>query len=129
MIRPVIDCKEQTTPGIPGRPSGVGSEEAKRLAIDEAFEYRGDVTLTLDDGESVTGYVFNRDPKAEPAYLELFPNGDALARRIDYAHIAAIDFTGTDTASGKSWEAWLAKVARAKADGTIAELYPESNDD
>ena len=43
------------------------------------------------------------------SYLEIFPSDSAEARRIRFDQIAAIAFTGEDTATGKSWEAWVAK--------------------
>jgi hypothetical protein len=48
---------------------------------------------------------------------------------ITYAQIAALAFTGRDTAAGKSWEAWLRKYWEKKAAGekNIA-LTPEKLD-
>src|SRR5688572_26843158 len=73
-------------------------------AVELAFDYRGDVTVTLRSGESMAGYLFNRHVAAADSYLELFPADRPDARRIPYADIATIAFTGEDTANGKSWE-------------------------
>jgi hypothetical protein len=78
-------------------------------AVELAFDYRGDVTVTLRSGESVAGYLYNRHAAAADSYLELFPADRPDARRIPYADIATIAFTGEDTANGKSWEAWVSK--------------------
>lgn len=78
-------------------------------AIELAFDYRGDVTLTLKSGESVTGYLFNRQVVAGGSYLELFPSDSQDPRRIPYHDIVTIAFTGEDTANGKSWETWVSK--------------------
>ena len=78
-------------------------------AVELAFDYRGDVTLTLRSGESVTGYIYNRQVAGHEFYLELFPADHPDARRIPYSDIATIAFTGEDTANGKSWEAWVSK--------------------
>ncbi len=44
-----------------------------------------------------------------------------------YANIAALSFTGKDTAAGKSWEAWVRKYWKKKATGDGAlSLEPES---
>ena len=78
-------------------------------AIEFAFDYRGDVTLELSSGESLRCYLFNRhQDKPEPS-IEVFPETSPMARVILYREIASIAFTGQDTASGKSWEAWVAK--------------------
>lgn len=78
-------------------------------AVELAFDYRGDVTLLLRSGESVTGYLFNRQVVAGSSSLELFPSDSPDPRRIPYHDIVTIAFTGEDTANGKSWEAWVSK--------------------
>ena len=86
------------------------TDDAERhQAVDVAFDYRGDVTLDLASGETVTGYIFNRNSSAAPPVLQLFPKDQPGTRVIPYADILAIAFTGEDTASGKSWEIWVTK--------------------
>ena len=98
--------------------------EADRIeAIDKAFDYRGDVTLTLHN-EQVEGYIFNREPKAVPPRIQVFIKGSAEPRIIPYADVIAIAFTGKDTADGKSWDAWVNKKEserQAEADRIKAE--------
>ncbi len=84
------------------------SEQDRVEGIDKAFDYRGDVTLTVR-GESVEGYIFNRDAHAVPPRVEIFIKGNDVPQVIPYADIEAISFTGKDTADGKSWEAWVNK--------------------
>jgi hypothetical protein len=46
---------------------------------------------------------------------------------IPYSDIAALAFTGRDTAAGKSWEAWVKKYMEKKAAGeTDIGLEPEA---
>ncbi len=78
-------------------------------AMDQAFDYRGDVTLELTSGAKIEGYVFNRHSTGPRPYLRLFPKRESGVHEIAYSEIAAIAFTGHDTALGKSWEAWVAK--------------------
>jgi hypothetical protein len=78
-------------------------------AVELAFDYRGDVTLSLKSGESLGGYLFNRRIAGSESCLELFPGDSPNAMLVRYDEIAAIAFTGEDTASGKSWEVWTAK--------------------
>ena len=78
-------------------------------AIELAFDYRGDVSISLRSGEVINGYLFNRDVTGERAWVEVFPASHPEARRVYYDDVATIAFTGEDTASGKSWDAWLTK--------------------
>jgi hypothetical protein len=77
-------------------------------AIERAFDYRGDVTLELVDGQELEGYVFNRQTENQEL-VQIFPKQASEARILRYRDIAAIRFSGKDTASGTSWEAWVAK--------------------
>ena len=83
--------------------------------MEDVFDYRGDVTLELADGTAVTGYVFNRERKAGAWICDLMPQSAPEKRRIPYAEIRAIRFSGKDMASGRSWEAWVAKWNAKKA--------------
>ncbi len=98
--------EERTLYGRVFRPSNT-SELCE--AVELAFDYRGDVTLELTSGEIITGYVFNRDTSGDVPILELFPKGLPDTRKIAYADVVSIAFTGEDMALGKSWEAWVAK--------------------
>jgi hypothetical protein len=104
--------------------------EADRVeAIDKAFDYRGDVTLTLHN-EQVEGYMFNRDAAARPPRVEVFLKGSDEPRIIPYADITAIAFSGKDTADGKSWDAWVSKKEherQAEADRIKAEAEAQGH--
>jgi hypothetical protein len=104
--------------------------EADRIeAIDKAFDYRGDVTITLRN-EQVEGYIFNREPKATPPRIEVFIKGSDQPRVIPYADVTAIAFTGKDTADGKSWDAWVNKKEherQAEADRIKAEAEAQGH--
>ncbi len=78
-------------------------------AVELVFDYRGDITLQLASGETIEGYVFNRHSSGPRPCLQLFPKNHAGVREVPYADILSIALTGEDTASGKSWEAWVAK--------------------
>jgi len=92
-------------------------------AVELAFDYRGDVTLGLTSGESLVVYLYNRETGGASPYLEVFPADTSSPRRIPYASIVTIAFTGEDTANGKSWEQWVAKKdSERKADAArVAE--------
>jgi hypothetical protein len=109
----------------------LASEEDLRTAIEKAFDYRGDITLTFKNGERVEAYVFNRHTGKGLAdsYAQYFAANSPDKRKVSYAEIARIEFTGKDRAAGKHWEAWLQKYAEKKAAGekNIA-LHPEALD-
>ena len=92
-------------------------------AIEHAFDYRGDVTLEVANGQTIEGYVFNRQA-AGHGVLQIFPKRDSSVRNVPYGDIVAIRFSGKDTASGNSWEAWVTKKEaqrRAEAGQAAAE--------
>jgi len=85
------------------------SEKERIDAIDKAFDYRGDVTLTLTNGQLIEGFMSNREPKATPPIVQFFVKGEEKPLVIPYSDITAIAFTGKDPADGKSWENWVNK--------------------
>ena len=96
-------------------------------AIEEAFDYRGDVTLRLASGASIEGYLFNRVATGSNPVVQFYPQDRAEAIEIPYAEIVAIAFSGEDTASGKSWEAWVSKKeAQRRAEAQQAEADARS---
>jgi hypothetical protein len=98
----------------------MASEEEIRLALEKAFDYRGDLTITLRSGEKVEGYVFDRradGPSLADCSLRLIPRTGRDKIRVAYNEIAALAFTGKDTAAGKSFEAWVKKYHEKKAAG------------
>ena len=78
-----------------------------QAVIEKAFNYRGDVTLLLQDGRTLEGYIFNRDSQQQK--VELFLAESDTPVSVSYNEIQEISFTGPDTAAGKSWEEWKAK--------------------
>jgi hypothetical protein len=116
---------------LQGRDWQPSSEEELREGLEKAFDYRGDVTITRKDGSKVEGYIFDRrtaDTLAQ-SLIRLFPRGESGKLSIPYSDIAALAFTGRDTAAGKSWEAWLKKYWEKKAAGEKnIELTPEKLD-
>ncbi len=109
----------------------LSTDEELRVALEQAFDYRGDVTMTLKTGESVEAYIYNRHTGATLAdsYVEYFSPDAPEKRRLSYATIARLEFTGKDRAAGKQWEDWLRKYNERKAAGEKGiALNPESLD-
>jgi len=97
----------------------LAGEEEVRQALEKAFDYRGDVTITRKDGSKVEGYIFDRRPGKTLAdsAVRLFPKDADQKVSIAYSDIAALSFSGRDTAAGKSFEAWVRKYWEKKAAG------------
>jgi len=107
----------------------LATDEELRIALEKAFDYRGDVTLTLKDHSKVEGYIFDRasGSSLESSFVRLIPKDSTQKLKISYADIAALAFSGRDTAAGKSWEAWVRKYWEKKASGEgDLSLQPES---
>jgi hypothetical protein len=107
--------REQLEGWIPS----LASETDIREAFEKAFDYRGDVTLTLKDGRVIHGYVFDRRPGAtlEDSAVRIIPAGERTRLSIPYSDIAALAFTGRDNAAGKTFDAWIKKYWEKKAAG------------
>jgi hypothetical protein len=107
----------------------LATEQELREALEKAFDYRGDVTLTTKDGKKLEGYIFDRVSGATLAasFVRVLPKDSNQRQKISYADIAALAFSGRDPAAGKSWEAWVRKYWEKKAAGERGfGLQPES---
>ena len=107
----------------------VANEEELRAALEKAFDYRGDVTVTRRDGSKTEGYIFDRvtGKTLASSFVRLLPKDSSQRVKIAYSDIAALAFTGRDTAAGKSWEAWVRKYWEKKEKGgENLSLQPES---
>lgn len=109
----------------------LATEDELRVALEKAFDYRGDVTVTCKNGAKVEGYIFDRVSGSSLAssFVRVLPKDSSARVKIAYADIAALAFTGRDTAAGKSWEAWIRKYweKKSKGEGDL-NLEPEALD-
>jgi hypothetical protein len=105
----------------------LGDEEELRSALEKAFDYRGDITITRKDGSVVEGYLFDRRQGATLAdsLVRVLPANGTPRVSIAYSDIAALVFSGRDTAAGKSWDSWIRKYWQKKAAGQAAAIEPE----
>ena len=92
--------------------------------------YRGDVTLTLKSGERIEAYIFNRSTGAtlEDSFVQYFLPKSKEKRKVSYAQIARLEFTGKDRAAGKHWEDWVKawnKEKKAAGEKNFG-LHPEA---
>jgi hypothetical protein len=116
---------------VQGWVPALATEEELRIALEKAFDYRGDVTLTLKNNSRIEGYLFDRvtGPSLATSFVRVLHKDSVQKLKISYADIAALAFTGRDTAAGKSWEAWVGKYWEKKTTGEgDLSLQPESLD-
>lgn len=114
--------------GLEGWVPELVNETELREALEKAFDYRGDVTITRKDGATVEGYIFDRIAGAtlSSSFVRVLPKNGSGRLKIPYSEIAALAFTGRDTAAGKSWEAWVKKYWEKKVAGADASLVPDT---
>jgi hypothetical protein len=98
----------------------ISTESEVREALEKAFDYRGDLTITLKSGQKIEGYLFDRKikgPLLSDCFVRVMPRDNADKVSVPYNEIAALAFTGRDTAAGKSFAAWVKKYNEKKAAG------------
>ena len=109
----------------------LASDEEIRVALEKAFDYRGDVTIARKDGSKIEGYLFDRrsGKTLADSVVRLIPKDSNQKIAIPYSDIASLAFSGRDTAAGRSFEAWMKKYAEKKAAGEKnIGLHPEALD-
>ena len=87
-----------------------------RLAqlIDQAFDYRGYVTLSRHDGTQLVGFVYDRGP----AHVEMFDEAAKTRIRLAVDDIASVELTGEDSAAKaqRIWERRKGSLEPAEAE-------------
>ena len=109
----------------------LASDDAVRSALEKAFDYRGDVTITLKSGERIEAYIFDRQTGSTLAgsWVRYFASNAPDKRKLSYAEIARLEFSGKDRAAGKHWEDWVKAYNERKAAGEKGiALHPEKLD-
>jgi hypothetical protein len=113
----------------------LATDEDLREALEKALDYRGDVTLTLKSGErreapeKIEAFIFNCHTGATLAesWVQYFTPSAPEKRKVGYAEIARIEFSGKDRAAGKHWEDWVKAYNAKKAAGeTNIALAPDA---
>jgi hypothetical protein len=107
----------------------LAGEDDLRAALEKAFDYRGDVTITTKSGERIEAYIFNRSTGSTLAdsFVQYFSPRSQAKLKLSYSDIARLEFSGKDRAAGKHWEDWLKAYNERKAAGekNIA-LHPDA---
>ena len=107
----------------------LASAEDLCQALEKAFDYRGDVTITTKSGEKIEAYHLQPAHGCHAGRFlgQYFTPKAPEKRKVSYAEIARLEFSGKDRAVGKHWEDWVKAYNEKKAAGekNIA-LHPES---
>ncbi len=123
-----MDTEQKTREGLQGWIPELANESEVREALEKAFDYRGDITLTKKDGSVVEGYIFDRKTgkTLQDSLVRLLPKDSNVRQAIPFAEIARLEFSGRDPAAGKSWEAWVKKYWEKRAAGEKYNLTPDN---
>lgn len=118
-----------TSTTLQGLALSLAGAAERNAAMDQAFDYRGDVTIETNDGRTIDGYVFDRRSNVAEPYVRLMPRDSDERVNVKYADIKSLTFSGRDTAAGKSWETWVRKYQEKKAKGEEASIESEPLDE
>lgn len=130
MSEPVRTSVEEERATLQGWVPDLADESVIREALEQAFDYRGDVTITRKNGTVIEGYIFDRKSGKSlyDSVVRILPKDSNQRQSIPYADIAALVFSGRDTAAGKSWEAWVRKYWEKRAAGEKYGLAPDTRE-
>src|SRR3981081_2598462 len=80
----------------------LASDTEIREALEKAFDYRGDITITRKDGSQIVGYLFDRRSGSSLAdsFVRIIPANAPAKVNIAYSDISALAFTWRATAAG-----------------------------
>lgn len=113
-------------PTLQGWSAALADDAGRLDVLEKAFDFRGDVTITLADGAKVTGYLFDRrrGPTSAQSTVRLLPADSDQRVTITYDRITHVDF-GKDTAHGKTFENWVKRYVEKKMKGEKASIESE----
>jgi len=106
----------------------LASDDDLRSALEKAFDYRGDVTITNKAGKKIEAFIFNRHTGATLAesYVQFFEPNVNGKQKLSYSDIARLEFTGKDRAARQALEDWVKAYNERKAAGEKGiALHPE----
>lgn len=112
-----------------GLSAALADERSAFDILEKAFDYRGDVTLTLRSGLAASGYLFDRRKESTlgaSVVRLMLPSGEKQS--VAYADITHIAFSDRDPAAGKSFETWVKKYIEKKMAGEKASIESENLD-
>lgn len=98
-------------------------------AVAASVDYRGDVTLILEDESTIETYIFDLAGDMDTGSIGCMSKQDEIPTRLDTSRIQEIEFSGRDTAEGKSFDTWIEKYVQKKLAGERASIECDSLED
>lgn len=95
--------RKETAPVEEAAPGRGWFADASPAALRAAFDYRGDATLTLDDGSEVVGFVSH----LESGRVGVLAKGEAQVQHVDEGRVRRVELSGRDAAIDPRWETRL----------------------
>ncbi|MEI9967735.1 MAG: hypothetical protein WDM87_03585 [Terracidiphilus sp.] len=79
---------------LEGSVPSLATEQDLKDALEKAFDYRGDITITLKSGEKIEAYIFNRLAGAtlSDSFVQYFTPNAPDKRKLAYDQIARLEF-------------------------------------
>ncbi len=108
--------KQSEPESLQGLVADASDEAALVEALEDAFDYRGDVTIIKTSGETIEGYIFDRrrGKALSDSVVRLMGPGSDEYIIVRFDEIARLTFSGKDTAHGKSFERWVERYTEKK---------------
>jgi len=129
--REAIAMSDQTNAPLEGWVPELADDNELFDALEKAFDYRGDVTVTTHDGTVVSGYLFDRRKGSGLAdsSIRIMPADGSATATITYDQVVRLKFADKDPAAGRSWENWVKRYVEKKKRGESTDLYAEPLDE
>ena len=105
----------------------LATEEEIHNAMEKAFDYRGDITLTFKTGEKVrlTSSIARPGKSLADSFIQYYASNASDKRKASYAAIARIEFSGKDRAAGKHWRPGSKNITRRRLPARLTSpSYP-----
>ncbi len=117
-------------PSLQGLVATQDDERALIDALEKAFDYRGDVTLTVRGGRTIAGYIFDRrrGDSLKDSSVRILPEDSNEKIAVRFSEIERVEFSGKDTAHGKTFESWVKRFTEKRLKGESAGIESETLD-
>ena len=114
-------------PTEPAQGLSIDRSDSERfnMALDWIVDYRGDVTLRTPGGD-IECYVFDRSDSGGEEVLRYMTKAQPSRTPLAVEDILEINFSGKDTAAGRSFERWIERYVEKKLAGETASIECDS---
>ncbi len=103
----------------------IGDDDSLRHeTLEQAMDYRGDVTVVCRDSREIVGYLFDASTNGYTS-IDLTDGGRT---KISIDDITEVRFSGRDTAAGKGFDRWIKRYIEKTLAGEAAGIDCEKID-